>query len=116
VISRVTAERERAWGQKFTKCGERERRPEILVWGHYARRTPTTHVSLFLVLEMRILVTHLVFYFKGRRAGSSASCIDPKVRHSPNRCVSFQLALSNMIYKFSPSSPTRTHATMLLNP
>jgi hypothetical protein len=33
VVSRVTAERERARAQKFTECGERERGPEILVRG-----------------------------------------------------------------------------------
>jgi hypothetical protein len=31
VVSRVTTERERARGQKFAKCGERERGPKILV-------------------------------------------------------------------------------------
>jgi hypothetical protein len=33
VVSRATAERERARGQKFAKCGEREREPKILVQG-----------------------------------------------------------------------------------
>jgi hypothetical protein len=84
------AERER--GQKFAKCGERERGPKILERGHNARRTPTMHISLFLVLETRVLVVHLTFYCKGRRASSSVSCIDPKARH-----VSFQLASSSSV-------------------
>jgi hypothetical protein len=33
MVYRATAERERARGQKFAKCGERECGPEILVWG-----------------------------------------------------------------------------------
>jgi hypothetical protein len=74
----VERERERARDQKFAKCGERERGPEILVRGHNARHAPTTRVSLFLVLETCVLAVHLAFYCKGRRAGSSASCIDPK--------------------------------------
>jgi hypothetical protein len=32
-VSRATTERERARGQNFAKCGERERGPKILVWG-----------------------------------------------------------------------------------
>jgi hypothetical protein len=32
-VSRATVERERARGQKFAKCDERERGPEILVRG-----------------------------------------------------------------------------------
>jgi hypothetical protein len=45
-VSTVIAERERACGQEFVKCGERERGPEILVWGHNARCAPTTRISL----------------------------------------------------------------------
>jgi hypothetical protein len=33
VVSKAIAERERARGQKFAKCGKRERGPKILVWG-----------------------------------------------------------------------------------
>jgi hypothetical protein len=33
VAARVTVEQERAQGQNFAKCGERERGPEILVQG-----------------------------------------------------------------------------------
>jgi hypothetical protein len=33
VVSRVTVERERVRGKKNSKCGKRERGPEILVWG-----------------------------------------------------------------------------------
>jgi hypothetical protein len=91
------AEPERARGQKFAKCGERERGPIILVWGHNARCAPTKRICLFLVLETRVLVACLTFYCKGRRAGSSASCIDPKARRSPNGRISFQLALSRTV-------------------
>jgi hypothetical protein len=96
-VSRATAERESARGQNFAKCGEREHMPKILVWGHNARRIPTTRVSLFLVLEMRLLVARLSFYCKGRRAGSSASCIDTKARRAPNGHISFQLASSSIV-------------------
>jgi hypothetical protein len=78
VVSRVTVERERARGQKFATCGDREHEPEILVWAPNARRSPSTRVSLFLVLETRVLVAHLTFHYKGRQASSCASCIDPK--------------------------------------
>jgi hypothetical protein len=33
VVSRATVDQERARGQKFAMCGEREREPEILVQG-----------------------------------------------------------------------------------
>jgi hypothetical protein len=61
------------------------------------RRDPSTCVSLFLVLEMHVLVVCLIFHCKGRHAGSSASFIDPKARYTPNGHVSFQLALSSMV-------------------
>jgi hypothetical protein len=96
-VSRVTAEQERARGQKFAKCGERERGSKILVWEHNARCAPTMRVSLFLVLETRVLVVCLAFYYKGRRDGSSASCIDPKARRTSNKRVSFQLASSSTV-------------------
>jgi hypothetical protein len=50
------------------------------------------HVSLFLVLETHVLVARLAFHCKGRRVGSSVSCIDPKARQA-----SFQLASSNTV-------------------
>jgi hypothetical protein len=94
VVSRATAERERVRGQKFAKCGERERGLEISVRGHIAMCAPTTCVPLFLVLETRILVARLTFYCKGIRAGSSVPCIDPKPRRAPNGRIFFQLASS----------------------
>jgi hypothetical protein len=94
-----------------------------IAWGlifYSARRnvrcTPRMRVSLFLVLEARVLQVHLIFHCNGRCTGSSASCIDPKVRRAPIRRVSFQLALSSTVQKFSPTSPTKIHATQLLNP
>jgi hypothetical protein len=89
VISRATVERESARGQKFTKCGEREHGPEILVRGHNARHAATMRVSLFLVLETRVIVAHHTFYCKGRCTDSGVSYIDSKVRHAPNKRVSF---------------------------
>jgi hypothetical protein len=64
------------------------------------RRAPSTRVSLFQVLETRVLVTRLVFQCKGRRAGSSASFIDPKVSHpvlSQNRMLII-CVLRNQVY------------------
>jgi hypothetical protein len=75
------------------------------------RHAPSTRVSLFLVVDTRVLVARLSFHCKGgacNRGASrislqretrldSASCIDPKVRHSPNRRVSFQLASSSTV-------------------
>jgi hypothetical protein len=65
--------------------------------GHNARCAPSTRVSLFLVLETRVLVAHLTFHCKGRHAGSSASCIDPKARRAPNGRISFLLASSSTV-------------------
>jgi hypothetical protein len=53
------------------------------------RRAPGTRVSLFLVLETRVLMARLAFHCKRRHTGSSFSCIDPKVRRAPNGRVSF---------------------------
>jgi hypothetical protein len=76
-VSRVTAERERARGRKYDKCGERECGPKILVRGPNARRTPSMRISLILVLATRVLVACLAFHCKGRHTGNCASCIDP---------------------------------------
>jgi hypothetical protein len=62
-----------------------------------ASRAPSTHISLFLVLETRVVGARPAFCSKGRRASSSASHIDPKVRHTPNRRVSFHLASSSTV-------------------
>jgi hypothetical protein len=84
-------------GQKFAKCGETERGPEILVLGHNARHAPTMRVSLFLVLETRVQLARLIFYCKERHTGSSVSGTDTKARHARNGRVFFQLASSSTV-------------------
>jgi hypothetical protein len=67
-VSKKTAQRERARGQKYAKCGEKEHVPEILVRGPNVRCAPSAFISLFLVLETCVLVARLAFHCKGRHA------------------------------------------------
>jgi hypothetical protein len=68
MVSRATAEREREREVKKLLSVARESAGLKFSAGANARRAPSTHVSLFLILETCILMARLAFHCKGRHA------------------------------------------------